>query len=488
MDKSTSPGERMLPVSILKGGQNESVRVDWEGGKIKQSGWADRSSKESDRIYDSGRSSDKLPYSRAPHSYGVESVKERGYDERERGWGMDSQTDGTGDAGSMGNGRNRGTATPKWNEKVELSINLDARSGRGDYRGVSGLSTTPVFDTKSEWPTRREPAPPATPSLPQAFPVPAPAPVPNVLSQAAIEAGEKEKIWHYMDPTGMVQGPFAMEQLRKWNTTGYFPEDLRIWKATQTREESILLTDALVGRFQKERESWGSAARVGNPVVASIQEEIAQALTTSSTVPFNNTALKSAEGWRENGGASSWTDRGGSGGVGRSSSWGGVEMNQNSRTFARDSETGPTPPIRDTSIDMKWKPGPASGGFDSYGRSIYSSSESRSGRADAAAKFDPANWGSRSASGRPERDSWGSAGAPTNEGGGYSSFGGRSSLGRGSNYRDSGGKWNPDASSGQDISRSSSRSATRAARKDIPCRFHQKGYCKRGDSCDFWHG
>ncbi|CAM6126594.1 unnamed protein product [Calypogeia fissa] len=493
LDKSTSPGERINPVSILKGGQNESSRVDWEGAKIKQSAWVDtHRSKEGDRLYDSGRSSDKLSYGRPTYSYGVESAKERGYDERERGWGVDQQNDGTADAGWVGNGRNRSTPGQKWNEKVDLSINVDARSvdirsvdarsARSDYRGGAGMSTTPVFDPKADWPPRREPAPPATPSLPQAFPVPAP----NVVTQSAIDAGEKEKIWHYMDPTGMVQGPFAMEQLRKWNTTGYFPEDLRIWKATQTREESILLTDALAGRFQKEREPWNSAARVVNPVVASIQEDIAQALTTSSSLPFNNPALKSADGWRENGAASNWTDRAGSGDVGRSANWGGVDVSQNSRPFARDSETGPTAPLRDNSIDMKWKPGPAAGTFDSYGRSTYNSSESRSGRADAAAKFDPANWGSRSTSGRPERDSWNSSGGPGNEGGGYSSFGGRSSVGRGSNYRDSGGKWNPDGSS--DISRSSSRSATRAARKDIPCRFHQKGYCKRGDSCDFWHG
>ncbi|CAH9056543.1 unnamed protein product [Cuscuta europaea] len=66
---------------------------------------------------------------------------------------------------------------------------------------------------------------------------------------------ESEKIWHYQDPSGKNQGPFSIVQLRKWNNTGYFPADLRIWKSTEKQEESILLTDALAGRFQKVTEN-----------------------------------------------------------------------------------------------------------------------------------------------------------------------------------------------------------------------------------------
>lgn len=86
----------------------------------------------------------------------------------------------------------------------------------------------------------------------------------NALSEAAtapssagvatpdVKINETEKIWHYQDPSGKVQGPFSMVQLRKWNNTGYFPTDLRIWKATEKQEESILLTDVLAGKFSKE--------------------------------------------------------------------------------------------------------------------------------------------------------------------------------------------------------------------------------------------
>lgn len=57
--------------------------------------------------------------------------------------------------------------------------------------------------------------------------------------------GELEKIWHYQDPSGKVQGPFCMLQLRKWNSSGFFPTDLRVWKISETQDQSITLNDAL---------------------------------------------------------------------------------------------------------------------------------------------------------------------------------------------------------------------------------------------------
>ncbi|KAK7310601.1 hypothetical protein RJT34_08198 [Clitoria ternatea] len=69
---------------------------------------------------------------------------------------------------------------------------------------------------------------------------------------SAVKINETEKMWHYQDPSGKVQGPFSMVQLRKWSNTGYFPADLRIWKTTEKQDESILLTDALAGKFSKE--------------------------------------------------------------------------------------------------------------------------------------------------------------------------------------------------------------------------------------------
>lgn len=56
---------------------------------------------------------------------------------------------------------------------------------------------------------------------------------------------ETDKIWHYQDPSGKIQGPFNMQLLRKWNTTGHFPSDFKVWRINEKQDDSILLTDAL---------------------------------------------------------------------------------------------------------------------------------------------------------------------------------------------------------------------------------------------------
>ncbi|MBA0861668.1 hypothetical protein Goshw_030229, partial [Gossypium schwendimanii] len=60
---------------------------------------------------------------------------------------------------------------------------------------------------------------------------------------------ETDKIWHYQDPNGKVQGPFHIEMLRRWSMSGHFPPDLRIWRANEKQDNSILLTDALDGWY-----------------------------------------------------------------------------------------------------------------------------------------------------------------------------------------------------------------------------------------------
>ncbi|CAL5378369.1 unnamed protein product [Camellia sinensis] len=76
--------------------------------------------------------------------------------------------------------------------------------------------------------------------------------LPGGLAETAAKVNETEKMWRYQDPAGKVQGPFSIVQLRKWNNTGYFPADLKIWRTTEKQEDSILLADALAGRFEKE--------------------------------------------------------------------------------------------------------------------------------------------------------------------------------------------------------------------------------------------
>ncbi|XP_070044756.1 zinc finger CCCH domain-containing protein 19-like isoform X1 [Nicotiana tomentosiformis] len=78
-----------------------------------------------------------------------------------------------------------------------------------------------------------------------------PAILQSKVAETSIKINEAEKMWHYKDPSGKIQGPFSMVQLRKWSNTGYFPAELKIWKTTDKQEESILLTDTLAGRFEK---------------------------------------------------------------------------------------------------------------------------------------------------------------------------------------------------------------------------------------------
>ncbi|KAF0928790.1 hypothetical protein E2562_010666 [Oryza meyeriana var. granulata] len=54
---------------------------------------------------------------------------------------------------------------------------------------------------------------------------------------------EPEKVWHYKDPSGNVQGPFTLLQLSKW--AAYFPRDLRIWLTFESEQNSLLLTEVL---------------------------------------------------------------------------------------------------------------------------------------------------------------------------------------------------------------------------------------------------
>ncbi|KAG6394564.1 hypothetical protein SASPL_145153 [Salvia splendens] len=59
---------------------------------------------------------------------------------------------------------------------------------------------------------------------------------------------ETEKLWHYRDPNSKIQGPFSMMQLRKCNSTGLFPHDMRIW-TNHEQYDSLLLNDALDGKL-----------------------------------------------------------------------------------------------------------------------------------------------------------------------------------------------------------------------------------------------
>lgn len=41
----------------------------------------------------------------------------------------------------------------------------------------------------------------------------------------------ESKTWHYLDPQGVIQGPFSMATLKKWDDALFFPPGFLIWKA-----------------------------------------------------------------------------------------------------------------------------------------------------------------------------------------------------------------------------------------------------------------
>ncbi|KAM0854129.1 hypothetical protein ACQ4PT_050591 [Festuca glaucescens] len=52
-------------------------------------------------------------------------------------------------------------------------------------------------------------------------------------------------MWYYTDPQDDEQGPFSLEMLRGWKEADYFDDDFRVWRAGQSSDSAILLTDAL---------------------------------------------------------------------------------------------------------------------------------------------------------------------------------------------------------------------------------------------------
>ncbi|XP_023755230.1 zinc finger CCCH domain-containing protein 19 [Lactuca sativa] len=64
------------------------------------------------------------------------------------------------------------------------------------------------------------------------------------------KVNESDKMWHYKDPSGKIQGPFSLVKLRNWSKNGYFPDHLKIWKKNLKEDDGILLRDALEGNFQ----------------------------------------------------------------------------------------------------------------------------------------------------------------------------------------------------------------------------------------------
>ncbi|XP_052191098.1 zinc finger CCCH domain-containing protein 44-like isoform X2 [Diospyros lotus] len=70
-------------------------------------------------------------------------------------------------------------------------------------------------------------------------------------STPQVNDSETDKLWHYRDQNGKVQGPFCLVQLRQWTMTGFFLSHMRIWNINEKEGDSLLLTDVLNGRTHK---------------------------------------------------------------------------------------------------------------------------------------------------------------------------------------------------------------------------------------------
>ncbi|CAN1745593.1 Zinc finger CCCH domain-containing protein 19 [Linum perenne] len=134
----------------------------------------------------------------------------------------------------------------------ELTRNLSDKdfSYKGDDRIGSNEKANDSFRDQGRDNQRSTHPAVAKDSIPKAAQEISPAPPSTTSTQPASKVDETQKNWHYKDPAGKVQGPFSIVQLRKWSNAGYFPANLRIWRATEKADDSILLTDALVGNFQ----------------------------------------------------------------------------------------------------------------------------------------------------------------------------------------------------------------------------------------------
>ncbi|XP_076926735.1 zinc finger CCCH domain-containing protein 19-like [Bidens hawaiensis] len=114
------------------------------------------------------------------------------------------------------------------------------------------------------------------------------------------DVSETEKIWHYKDPTGKIQGPFSLAQLRKWNNNKFFPPELKIWRTTKKEKDGILLTDALEGRFTVKTERHGFTylpSPASNQSLGHVGPPVGPSLNGSQVAAPPSVAVQNAYGW-----------------------------------------------------------------------------------------------------------------------------------------------------------------------------------------------
>jgi GYF domain len=94
-----------------------------------------------------------------------------------------------------------------------------------------------------------------------------------------------EKVWHYRDPNGNIQGPFSLNQLAKWSS--YFPPTLKVWLMIDNEDNSLLLTDILPENLKVLAET-KSTNPLTVPGVSSANASNAVSTSPNSAKQFSN--------------------------------------------------------------------------------------------------------------------------------------------------------------------------------------------------------
>lgn len=58
-----------------------------------------------------------------------------------------------------------------------------------------------------------------------------------------------DNVWHYLDPQGIIQGPFSLHKLKQWNDYNYFQPGFVVWRSGQTMNDGVLLAHVLRQNF-----------------------------------------------------------------------------------------------------------------------------------------------------------------------------------------------------------------------------------------------
>lgn len=53
------------------------------------------------------------------------------------------------------------------------------------------------------------------------------------------------QIWHYVDPQGIIQGPFSLYDLKRWSDADYFYPGFTVWRSGQSQHDAVPLLDLL---------------------------------------------------------------------------------------------------------------------------------------------------------------------------------------------------------------------------------------------------